>query len=102
MTDLETLLDQNTAPHVRGSLSARILAAAETAQPANDVAARRPWWSMGGIAAIAVVATIFFIQPTSDPSTDWVQLADNSGFSDLYEWVEGADDTSSASFAEES
>jgi len=92
MTDLDTLLDQNTAPTVRGSLPARILAAAETAQPANDVSSRRPWWSLGGIAAMAIMATIFFIQPTPEPTTDWVQIADGSGFTELYEWVEGPDE----------
>ena len=92
MTDLDTLLDQNIAPTARESLSARILAAAETAQPANDVASRRPWWSIGAVAAMAVMATFFLIQPASEPSTDWVQLADGSGFTDLYEWVEGADE----------
>lgn len=91
MTDLNTLLDQNTAPSARGSLSARILTAAETAQPANDVASKRHWWSLGAVAAMAVMATIFFIQPASEPTTDWVQIADGSGFSELYEWVEGDD-----------
>lgn len=91
MTDLNTLLDQNAAPSVRSSLSSRILSAAETAQPANDVASRRPWWSVGGVAAMAIMATLFIIQPTSDASTDWVQIADGSGFSELYEWVEGED-----------
>jgi len=76
MTDLDTLLDQNIAPTARESLSARILAAAETAQPANDIASRRPWWSIGAVAAMAVMATFFLIQ----------------GFTDLYEWVEGADE----------
>ena len=89
MTDLNTLLDQNTAPTVRASLSSQILAAAETAAPANDVVSRRPWWSLGGIAAMAVMATVFFIQPGSDPAADWEQLADGSGFTELYEWVEG-------------
>lgn len=92
MTDLDTLLDQNTAPHVRGGLSTRILAAADMAQPANDVSSRRPWWSLGGIAAMAIMAMIFFLQPTAKPSTDWVQIADVSGFTELYEWVEGSDD----------
>ena len=89
MTDLETLLDQNTAPNVRGGLSARILAAADTAQPANDVVSRRPWWAMGGIAAVAIMAALFVVQPASEPTTDWVQIADGSGFTELYEWVEG-------------
>jgi hypothetical protein len=89
MTDLDTLLDQNTAPSVSGGLSSRILAAAETVQPANDVISPRRWWAAGGIAAMAVMAALFVIQPTSEPSTDWVQIADGSGFSELYEWVEG-------------
>lgn len=90
MTDLDKLLDTNPAPAVRTHLSARILAAAETAQPANDIEAKgRARWSLAGIAAMAVMAAIFVIQPNSDPAADeWQQIADNSGFSDLYEWVE--------------
>ena len=91
MTDLETLLDQNPAPAARSDLSARILAAVETAEPANDTATRRSWWSIGGIAAMAVMAAVFIFQPTSHPTTEWEQIADGSGFSDLYDWVEGED-----------
>ena len=40
---------------------------------------------------MAVMTAIFIIQPVSDPAADWEQLADGSGFSDLYEWVEGTD-----------
>ena len=93
MTDLDTLLTENQAPAVRNDLSARILAAAETAEPANDTVSRRPWWSMGGIAAMAVMAAIFIVQPTSDTSAEWEQIADGSGFSELYDWVEGEDST---------
>lgn len=89
MTDLDKLLDQNKAPDVRGSLSARILAAAETAQPANDLASRRPWWSVAGVAAMAIMATLFFIQPAAEPEADWQLIADGSGFTELYAWVEG-------------
>lgn len=89
MKDLDTLLNENPAPSVRGGLSSRILAAAETVQPANDTVSRRPWYAATGVAAIAVMAAFFFTQPTADPSTDWEQIADGSGFSDLYEWVEG-------------
>lgn len=91
MTDLDTLLNANAAPAVRSDLSSRILAAAQTAEPANDTASPRRWWSLGGIAAIAVMAAVFIVQPTSDPISDWEQIADGSGFSDLYEWVEGDD-----------
>ena len=97
MTDLDTLLNSNPSPTVRGDLSARILAAADKVEPANDTVSRRPWWSVGGIAAMAVMATIFFIQPTLNASVDdehaeaWEQIADGSGFSDLYAWVEDGD-----------
>ena len=93
MTDLNTLLNANPAPAARSGLSARILAAAETAEPANDTVSRRPWWGMGGIAAMAIMAAVFIAQPTSSPSADWEQIADGSGFLDLYEWVEGEDIT---------
>lgn len=89
MRDLDTLLSENTAPTVRGDLSSRILAAAETAEPANDTVTKRPWYAVTGMAAMAVMAAFFFAQPGSDPVTDWEQIADGSGFSDLYEWVEG-------------
>ena len=94
MTDLDTLLDTNPAPRVRKSLSTRILAAADVAEPANDTVSRRPWWSLGGIAAMAVMATFFFVQPSFDTALEdehaeaWEQIADGSGFSDLYAWVE--------------
>jgi len=91
MTDLNTLLDQNHAPDMRRDLAARILAASESAEPANDALNRRPWWAMGGIAAMAVMAALFFIQPTSTSDADWTQIADASGFSELYDWVEGED-----------
>jgi len=97
MTDLDTLLKSNPAPAVRGDLSARILAATEKAEPANDTLSRRPWWSIGGIAAMAVMATIFFVQPTFNNSLDdehaeaWEQIAEGSGFSELYAWVEDGD-----------
>jgi hypothetical protein len=97
MTDLDTLLESNPAPSVRGNLSTRILAAANQAEPANDTRSRRPWWSLGGIAAMAIMATLFVVQPSSHSVLDdaaaeaWEQIADGSGFSDLYDWVEGED-----------
>lgn len=89
MTELDTLLNENTAPSVRGSLSSRILTAAETVEPANDITERRPMWAIGGVAAMAIMAATFLLLPSSDTPTDWEQIADGSGFSDLYEWVEG-------------
>ena len=89
MSDLENLLNENQAPTARSNLSARILAAAEMAEPANDVQPSRPWWAMGGLAAMAVMAAFFVMQPASDADVEWDQIADASGFSDLYEWVEG-------------
>ncbi len=90
MSNLETYLDENAAPATRSSLSAQILAAAEIAEPANDTKASRPWWSIGGVAAMAVMAAIFLFQPTpAEPDVEWDQIADASGFMDLYEWVEG-------------
>jgi len=88
MTDLDTLLNKNQAPAPRSSLADQILAAAETAEAANDTQTRRPWWAMGGVAAMAIMATLFFIQPAAEPETQWDQIADASGFSDLYAWVE--------------
>lgn len=95
MTDLDTLLKSNPAPRVQGDVSARILAEADKVEPANDTVSRRPWWSLGGIAAMAVMATIFFVQPSFNTASEdgheeaWEQIADGSGFSDLYAWVEG-------------
>lgn len=89
MSDLENLLNENQAPAARSNLSVRILAAAEMAEPANDVQPSRPWWAMGGLAAMAVMAAFFVMQPASDADVEWDQIADASGFSDLYEWVEG-------------
>lgn len=90
MSDLDTYLNENMAPAARSSLSANILAAAEVAAPANDTQSSRPWWAMGGVAAMAVMAALFVMQPISaDTDVEWNQLADASGFSDLYDWVEG-------------
>jgi len=89
MTNLDTILNENVAPKARGDLSSRILAAAQTVEPANDVTKHRPMWAIGGMAAIAIFAATFVILPSSEPTTDWEQIADGSGFSDLYEWVEG-------------
>lgn len=94
MTDLDHILAENKAPAPRSNLADRILAAAEVTTPANDEAAHRPWWRHsvvrgGGIAAMAVMAAMFFMQPETAVDTDWVQIADASGFSDLYDWVEG-------------
>lgn len=91
MTELEHLLKENQAPTVRAGLSARILSAAETVEPANDTATRRPWYALTGLAAMAVMATLFFVQPTPEPDVNWEQIADGSGFSELYDWVEGED-----------
>lgn len=91
MTDLNTLLNENPAPHVRSRLAAQILTAADTNQAANDTAAKRPWWSVAGVAAMAVMAAFFILQPTTDTAHEWEQLADGSGFSELYAWVEGED-----------
>lgn len=90
MSDLDTFLNENKAPAARSNLSTRILAAAEIAEPANDTRASRSWWSIGGVAAMAVMAAIFVFQPSpAGPDVEWDQIADSSGFSDLYEWVEG-------------
>lgn len=91
MTDLDKLLAENEVPTPRSNLADKILAAAETATPANDELSRRPWWAMGGIAAMALMAAMFVMQPTqiSETETDWVQIADASGFTELYQWVEG-------------
>ena len=97
MKDLENILNENQAPAARASLSACILAAAETAEPANDSQPSRPWWAMGGIAAMAIMAALFVMQPSTSADVEWDQIADASGFSDLYEWVEGSDEEPSES-----
>jgi len=89
MSDLENILKENIAPMARTGLAARILRAAETAEPANDFQFKRPWWSLAGIAAMAVMAALFVIQPSGHTDIEWSQIADASGFLDLYEWVEG-------------
>ncbi len=91
MTELDTLLNENSAPAVAKTLSSRILAAAETAEPANDRIERRSIWAIAGVAAMAIMAATFLFLPSADPVTEWEQIADTSGFSDLYEWVEGDD-----------
>ncbi len=94
MSDLENILNENQAPAARSSLSARILVAAETAEPANDVKPSRPWWAMGGIAAMAIMAALFVMQPSTSADVEWDQIADASGFLDLYDWVEGDEEPS--------
>jgi len=72
-------------------ISARILSAAETVEPANDTASHRPWYALTGLAAMAVMAAFFFVQTPPEPQIDWEQIADGSGFTELYDWVEGED-----------
>jgi len=91
MSNLETVLNENKAPKARASLSAHILAAAETVEPANDTGVSRPWWSIAGVGAMAIMAAFFFFQPTTEAEVQWDQIADTSGFADLYDWVEGND-----------
>lgn len=91
MSDLDKLLSENTAPAARSDLSARILAAASTAKPANDVRPQRSWWKMGGIAAMALMAAFLVLPSSSSSDDEWIQVADASGFSELYSWVEGED-----------
>jgi len=88
MTDLDNLLTQNQAPAPRRDLSARILSAAKTAAPANDSPSRRPWWAMGSLAATGLIAALFLLQPTATTQAEWEVIAETSGFSDLYAWVE--------------
>lgn len=92
MTDLDTLLNQNIAPAPRAGLADRILATANKRAPANDVPKRQTrWWSGAGIVAMALIAGVLFIQPgtgTTAETEHWEQIADSSGFSDLYAWVE--------------
>ena len=90
MTDLDTLLNQNTAPLPRAGLAEQILETANKHVPANDGPKRQArWWSGAGIAAMALIAGFLFIQPGQVAETeDWEQIADSSGFSDLYAWVE--------------
>lgn len=102
MTDLDNILAENTAPAPRAQLSADILAAAQRVAPANDVPTRRPWWAVGTVAAMAIAAVLFFVQPTPEltEADQWEQVADASGFADLYDWVEAdpapaSDDTES-------
>jgi len=96
MTDLDTLLNQNIAPAPRAGLADHILETVNKRAPANDGAKRQTrWWSGAGIAAMALIAGVLFFQPgtiaETDPIADaehWEQIADSSGFSELYAWVE--------------
>jgi len=93
MTDLDKLLAENIAPAPRANLANEILATTQQHMPANDGAPRRKrWWAASSLAAMAAITAFLFIQPGS-PSIDteaeqWELLADNSGFADLYAWVE--------------
>lgn len=96
MTDFDKLLAENTAPAPRANLANEILAAAEKHSPANDEAPRQKrWWAVGSLAAMAMISAFLVFQPGSSPldaeAEHWELIADNSGFSDLYAWVE--DDT---------
>ena len=93
MTDFDKLLAENIAPAPRASLATEILATAEKHVPANDEAPRQKrWWAVGSLAAMAMISAFLVFQLGSSPldteAEHWEIVADNSGFSDLYAWVE--------------
>ena len=93
MTDLDKLLAKNSAPAPRAGLADEILQSAQKRIPANDSGQNRSrLWMAGSIAAMALFAAVFVFQSGAvDPSAEtehWEYIADNSGFADLYAWVE--------------
>lgn len=93
--ELNNLLDTLRAPDPSADLAARILAKAESspdvARAANDRGF--PWKSLMAVAAclIAVAFVGFgYFGPSNEVEAEeaqWQQTAENTGFSELYDWV---------------
>ena len=89
MTDLHNVLENHVAPAPAPDLSARILAAAATQSPANDmpVQSRRPLWAgLTSVAALAL-AGVLFLSPGTDVDAQWETVAQDAGFGELYDWA---------------
>lgn len=93
--DMKQLFETSAVPAPRADLSDRIMAAAHVQTPllaAND---RKPWFQRSGIwsAAAGVAATMvagFFILSSQPSEAElWASHAEDTGFSDLYAWVDG-------------
>ncbi len=91
--DLNKQLERLSAPAPKDDLKARILAAAEATpqipETAND--RRFDWKKISALAACLVVmgfTGLQFMGPADPQVTDeWEIAADESGFSELYDWV---------------
>lgn len=90
--DLNKQLQQLSAPAPKDDLKARILAAAEAMpqipETAND--RRFDWKKISALAACLVVmgfTGLQFMGPAQQGSDEWEIAADESGFSELYDWV---------------
>lgn len=99
--EFKQIFKAHPAPEARDGLAADILRAARagatkvdatgsnTPTPAND---NNPWViRLGSLAAVLIAAVFIWTQigvdPYQDEAQEWELLAENSGFSDLYDWV---------------
>lgn len=107
MTDLDKILDCVQAPEPSALLKARILKAAKEQNLVNTdinnvtpIAANDNLWKRwGALAAIALFAAVIGItilpSQLSEPAEAelWAETADDIGYTDLYAWVQGEDET---------
>jgi hypothetical protein len=97
-TEFESLMKTVKAPTPSTGLADRILnQAAQTPQTQEAANDRRPIWKpLAAIAACLVAMGFAALQVSGTTSLEdeaWAQMADNTGFTELYAWVNDAEAT---------
>lgn len=90
-TDLNKMLDSYQAPEASELLKGRILKAANKSEPAQKRSFSRRFMPMAAslLAVCAIGLTTLQFSPIDKTETAaWQDAATDLGFSDIYEWVE--------------
>lgn len=96
--DMKQLFDSSVVPAPRADLSDRIMAAASAQTPLAAANDRKPWfqrptlWSAAAGIAATMVAGLFVLSSQPSEADLWASHAEDTGFSDLYAWVDGGID----------
>lgn len=85
--DIKALFEAHPTPAPRGDLADRIADAAPP-RAANDTPRWGRWVAAVGAVAASAAFAVFALQPAEPDLQD---LAEASGFGELYAWVEGVD-----------